>query len=143
MQRYIIQKSLNNAQFIVRDLNLSRQTCLQLDWSTTEYVTLKALCIRLQQVRSTNVVDVYDLLHQDGKYGLLYEYHESATLQPDREPKAALKTSFAMANAIADLQRAGLSHGRIERTSWSRDAEGILNLHGFSRDSKLDDKTAQ
>ncbi|MFM7201738.1 MAG: hypothetical protein ACKO6N_13190, partial [Myxococcota bacterium] len=79
----------------------------------------------------------------DRKYGLLCEYPAGATLQTDLEPKSALKTSYAMANAIADLQRSGLSHGRIERTSWTRDEEGILNLHGFSRLSRLGDHMAQ
>jgi len=135
--RYSFTQSLHQTQFLFDDTRMNRAACLILDWQPYELALLQQLCQRLQQVQSQNVVDVYDLLKFRDQLGLLCEHPPGAALILESSLNAWLKTSFAMANAICDLHKQQLTHGNILQRSWSRDEEGILNLHSFSRASKL------
>lgn len=135
--RYTFTRGLTQTQFLFHDTRMDRAACLVLDWQVNELESLQQLCQRLQQVHSPNVVDVYDLLGFQGKYGLLCEHPPGPALAMENTLNPWLKTSFAMANALDELHKQQLTHGNILQSSWSRDEEGILNLQSFSSLSQL------
>lgn len=142
--RYTLESPLSPTTWLARDQHIDRPVCIVLDWTRAEGTSLKRLCEGLQNVRSRNVIDIYDICDANGRLGLVCEHPpNSGIVASVADQKSKLQTGFARANSICDLHRQQISHGSISDTCWSRDEENIMNLHGFSGSSRVGDATQQ
>ena len=90
----------------------------------------------LQTIRSPHVVQIYDVIEDDGGEiaGIVEEYLDGDDLTSVDKPKTFaefLATCFSIAKGIADIHSAGRIHRDIKRQNMKYDGEKCLKIFDF------------
>ncbi len=123
---------------ILHDQFLDRMVALKTIQNATDADQLKNEVISISEIRSKNVVEIYDLVFdsEGGLQGIIEEYLSGDDLtdfaQKTRyDQKQYLTTIFQIASGIADIHGHGLVHRDIKLNNMKKDSEGIVKLFDF------------
>jgi serine/threonine-protein kinase len=117
-----------------RDSHLDRYVMVKRGWTEQYRPRLHSQIASLSAIHSRHLADVYDLLSlPDDTLAIVEESIEGQTLAEwmivgATDEGDVLRTLLQIANALVDLEAAGLLTASLDAEHWRFDDEGILNL---------------
>ncbi|OAG77371.1 protein kinase [Acetobacter malorum] len=118
-----------------RDLILERDVAIKIMSRGMEARRFQDEIAGLTKIRSKHVVQIYDVIIEDGQIGIVQEFINGLDLfDPRFNPKTTdeiLRILWQIASGIADIHHMGLIHRDIKPNNMKIDHEGILKIFDF------------